>query len=260
MRNPASFTLVFLLALLGTLVLGAGAANSQVFGSQADALREARYQWMQNKRNYPVPDDPRILRYVECIAYRIIDTLDEEFQALNWEFIVFESPAQNASANPLGGVAVYSGILEVADSPDALAAVIGHEIAHVTEGHSMERFRRARRNDWLALGAGAIIRMPDTVRQMARRSLLPFAREQETDADLVGLDYMARAGFDPRASIYLWKNMSAGDEDPDSEEFVSTHPSDNARIDSLVQNLTPALIAYNEAREAGLQPNCRLSN
>lgn len=92
---------------------------------------------------------------------------------------------------------------------------------------------------------------------------LPYAREQETDADLVGLDYMANAGFDPRAAVYLWKNMAAektqsGRESP--PEFLSTHPSDSTRTDRMIRSLTPALVKYNAAREAGNRPACTMAS
>ena len=88
---------------------------------------------------------------------------------------------------------------------------------------------------------------------------LPYAREQETEADLVGLTYMANAGFDPRSAVYLWKNMAAakeGDSRDRPPEFLSTHPSDQTRIDNMIKNLTPALVKYNAAREAGHRPAC----
>jgi len=86
---------------------------------------------------------------------------------------------------------------------------------------------------------------------------LPFNRSQETESDLVGLDYMAKAGFDPRASIYLWKNMSAANRGA-PPEFLSTHPSTDRRLDDLVKGLAPALVTYNQALESGRQPNCQL--
>jgi predicted Zn-dependent protease len=107
---------------------------------------------------------------------------------------------------------------------------------------------------------GAAIGATDLMRQgLAIGFGLPYAREQETEADLVGLSYMANAGFDPRAAVYLWKNMAAakqadGRENP--PEFLSTHPSDSVRIDNMIKSLTPALIKYNAAREAGRRPAC----
>ncbi|WP_428096907.1 M48 family metallopeptidase [Candidatus Rariloculus sp.] len=261
MRDSGSMKPIraFVAAVLGALVM-CSVADAQIFVSEKEVMRQARYQWLQQKRLFPVTPDPRIQRYVECIADKILDTLDESFADLAWEIVVFDSKAKNASADPSGKIAVYTGILDVADSPDALAAVLGHEIAHVTEEHVIERVRRGRRNGLLAIGAGAVTGMPNTAREMSMLFLtLPFGREQESEADIVGLDYMAKAGFDPRASIYLWKNLSAADERNEPNEFVSSHPSNKARIDNLAKNLTPALIAYNEAREAGIRPNCQIA-
>ncbi|MDH3421008.1 MAG: M48 family metalloprotease, partial [Gammaproteobacteria bacterium] len=85
---------------------------------------------------------------------------------------------------------------------------------------------------------------------------LPFSRRDESEADIVGLDYMANAGFDPRATMYLWKNMGDMRQGGEPAEFMSTHPSDDRRLDDIVRSITPALIKYNEAIEAGRQPNC----
>ena len=108
-----------------------------------------------------------------------------------------------------------------------------------------------------ATGATGLVRD-----SLAIMSGLPFAREQETEADLIGLEYMAKAGFDPRASVYLWKNMAAAHEADRRErppEFLSTHPSDDVRIDNMIKVLTPALIQYNAAREAGKRPACTVA-
>jgi predicted Zn-dependent protease len=75
----------------------------------------------------------------------------------------------------------------------------------------------------------------------------------------VGLRYMAQAGFDPRASVQLWKNMSAAEGRARVPEFLSSHPSDSTRIDNMIRSLTPALVQYNAAREAGKRPNCQLA-
>ena len=110
---------------------------------------------------------------------------------------------------------------------------------------------------------GAATGTPDVWRQSIAIGLgLPFAREQETESDLVGLDFMANAGFDPRSAVYLWKNMAAAKEAEGRErppEFLSTHPSDSARIDNMIKSLTPALVKYNAAREAGNRPACSVA-
>jgi len=238
-------------------ILAAGTADAQLFTTTKELERQARVQWLMMKRHTPLAPDQRTQQYVQCITDRIIDVLDPEYGDLAWEVVVFDDDAANAFALPGGKVGVFTGILRVADTPDALAAVIGHEIAHLTENHVTERARRAARTDALVLLGGAATGMGDLIRTGATIGLtLPFDRKQETESDLVGLDYMAKAGFDPRASIYLWKNMSAMNRGA-PPEFLSTHPSSDRRLDDLVRSLAPALATYNAALEAGRRPNCQ---
>jgi predicted Zn-dependent protease len=194
--------------------------------------------------------------YVECISNRLIGVLDDTYEGMDWEVVVFDDDATNAFAMPGGKIGVFTGILKVADTPDALAAVIGHEIAHLTENHVMERARRQSRSEMLVLlGSAATGIRRDVLESGAALGLtLPFGRKQESEADVVGLHYMARAGFDPRSSIYLWKNMAAQREGA-APEWMSTHPSDDKRMDDLVKALTPTLIEYNQAIAAD-KPSC----
>lgn len=249
-----------LFAALGCAIatwLAVPAAEAQLFTTTRELERQARVQWLTMKRQTPLAPEARTQAYVQCITDRIIDVLDDSHANLAWEVVVFDDDSANAFALPGGKVGVFTGILRVADTPDALAAVIGHEIAHLTENHVTERARRAGRADALVLLGGAATGMGDLIRMGATVGLtLPFDRRQETESDLVGLDYMARAGFDPRASLYLWKNMSAMNRSR-PPEFLSTHPSSDRRLDDLVKALTPALVTYNQALEAGRRPNCR---
>lgn len=244
-------------------VLLASAANAAFLVSEKEVRRQARVEWLSMKRHLPMEPNPGIVRYVQCIADKLIAELPAEREAFDWEVIVFDEEEINAFADPNGKIGVFNGILRIADTPDALAAVIGHEIAHATEGHVMDRARKnARQEIWAMLG-GAATGATGLVRDsLAILSGLPFAREQETEADLIGLEFMAKAGFDPRASVYLWKNMAAAHKADRRErppEFLSTHPSDSARIDNMVRSLTPALIEYNAAREAGKRPACSVA-
>jgi predicted Zn-dependent protease len=244
----------------GLALLLLATAHAQLFGGEREINRQANVQWRMMKQAIPEALDPRVQRYVECVAWRIIGILDDEWQdRFAWEIVVFEDDSLNAFAMPGGRIGVFTGLLRVADTPDSLAAVIGHEVAHLTEDHVMQRARRARRTEGLAILGSAVTGIhPDLVRTGAAIGLtLPFNREQETEADVVGLQYMARAGFDPRASLELWRNMS-GQRQHRQAEFLSTHPADDRRMDNLVRSLTPALIEYNQALEAGRRPNCRL--
>jgi predicted Zn-dependent protease len=239
-----------------------GVAHAAFLVSEKEVLRQARVEWLSMKRHLPLEPDARVQRYVECVAHRVIEQLPPEDAAFEWEIVVFDEESVNAFADPNGKIGVFNGLLNVADTPDSLAAVIGHEVAHATQGHVMDRAKRnARQEIWALLGTAAT-GLPDMWRDGIAIGLgLPYAREQETEADLVGLDYMAKAGFDPRASVYLWKNMAAAKQASGGEqppEFLSTHPADSVRTENLIRSLTPALVEFNKAREAGKRPNCQL--
>jgi predicted Zn-dependent protease len=246
----------FLIA--GIFSLALGSANAGLLVSEKEILRAARVQWLTMKKQMPLDPNPRTQRYVECVADRIINVLEKPYDSMPWEVVVFDDDATNAFAMPGGKIAVFTGIFKVADTPDALAVVLGHEIAHVTHDHVMERAKRESRSDMLViLGTAATGIPPDLLNQGAAIGLnLPYSRNQETEADKVGLLYMAEAGFDPRASIALWRNMSTLTRGS-PPEFLSDHPSDDKRMDGLVKSLTPALIAYNKAQEGGRRPVCR---
>ena len=163
-------------------------------------------------------------------------------------------------------IAIFVGIFNVAQTNDQFAAVIGHEIAHVTQDHMVERINRAQVTggaisvtsilvgDQIGLGTADTQALLESTAQLVM--LLPFGRKQESEADLVGLDLMASAGFDPRASIQLWKNMADAAEGV-PPEFLSTHPSSDTRIDDLNKYMPEALIYYNQAIASGKQPSCQ---
>jgi predicted Zn-dependent protease len=222
-------------------------------------------EWLYKKRHVPIVEDERVQNYARCIFKRILAELPEEATAqygnLEWEVLVFDDDGINASADSNGKIELFSGLLEVADTQDALAAVIGHEIAHITQGHIMARSRKAARQEiWSTLG-GAVTGAPNEIRAgLLYGSMLPFVREEETESDLVGLGYMADAGFDPRAAVYLWKGMAAANAQRDGNnrqaEFMRTHPTDDQRLHDIAGTLGPALVKYNAAREAGKRPAC----
>lgn len=254
-QNHSVARLTLTLTAVCVTFLAMGSAHA-LFTSEREIERQSRVQWLTMKRSMPKPEDPRVQAFVECISNSIIAVLDEPYASMDWEIVVFDDEATNAFAMPGGKIGVFTGIFTVADTPDAFATVIGHEIAHLTEDHVMERAKKESRNDALVIIGSAATGLGDYVRTGAQVLLgLPFDRKQESEADRVGLDYMAHAGFDPRSSLYLWRNMSAlGKGSP--PEFLSTHPSDDRRMHDLVGSMTPALITYNEAVEAGQTPNC----
>ena len=233
-------------------------ARAGLLVSEKEIQREARVEWLSMKRHVPLEPNPRTQQYVACIANNLIEVIDDKHKALDWEAVVFDDDSINASADPNGKIAVLSGILHVADTPDELAAVLGHEIAHATLNHVMDRAKKGTRNDMLImLGSAALGVQEDLIREGATIGVeLPFERSQESQADLVGLQYMAKAGFDPRGAIYLWKNMAAATKGNQPPEFLSSHPSDGARTEAIIKAMAPALTEYNKAQAAGKHPNC----
>lgn len=235
------------------------AANAQLLMGKREVERQSATQWLIMKREQPQLTDTRTVRYVECIAGAIIDQLDPEWHELNWEVVVFDNDQLNAFAMSGGKIGVFSGIFRVADTPDALAAVLGHEVAHLTSGHVIDRARRASGSTAAAIIGSAATGLHRSVFETGAMVglQLPFQRGQESEADLVGLEYMANAGFDPRAALQLWQNMEAASQSRNKPpEWMSSHPRGETRIDDMVPLLAQNLGRFNEAREAGRVPAC----
>ena len=244
--------------------------------SEREIMIESQKAWEQMKTSLPVSRDLSKRTQVNCIAKKIIRQLDEPFVDEDWEIEVFENPGVNAFAMPGGKLGVYTGLFSVASNQDELATVIGHEIAHVTEKHSYERAKREMRTR-----VGTTIGMAVIAGNMANRQItsqadiyemnnqinavntmsqilstyglnLPFNRKQESDADKTGLRLMAEAGFNPFASLSLWKKMQEDSNRPNLE-FVSSHPSSENRIKGLSSQLSEALKLYNAVER---KPRC----
>ncbi|MGV0998674.1 MAG: M48 family metallopeptidase [Fluviibacter sp.] len=160
----------------------------------------------------------------------------------NWEIVLIRSDVANAFVLPNGKIVVYTGLLPVAKNEAGLAAVIGHEIAHVSSKHTAERLSQTMASN-VSLNA-ANVYLDKNKSQYSQKIaaalafgveyglLLPYSREHENEADLIGQVYMAKAGYDPKEAIYIWQRMAANDVNA-PPEFLSTHPSNRARINNL---------------------------
>ena len=201
-----------------------------------------------------------LITYVKCVANSIIAVVKDDTGVQTWEIVVFRDQTANAFALPGGKIGVHTGILPVAKTPGQLAAVLGHEVGHVLARHGEERVSEAGLLD-KAMGAvgGATGNNPAVMGALGVGAkfgvMLPFSRTHESEADILGLDYMSLAGFDPKQSVELWKNMSAmgGGKPP---ELMSTHPSDDTRMKNLQDNMDKATETYNKAISSGKNPNC----
>jgi predicted Zn-dependent protease len=201
---------------------------------------------------------------VACVANAITSSLSGVDSRTRWEIRVFADDTPNAFALPGGKIGVNTGLLKVARTQSQLAAVIGHEVTHVTQGHANERVSTELATQTALQVASAVTDASNPVHgQMIALLgagvqvgvLLPYGRKQEREADLVGLELMAQAGFDPNESITLWQNMSkAGGAQP--PEFLSTHPSHNSRIYELKRHIPKAMLLYENAKARAQTPHC----
>ncbi|MFT4570758.1 MAG: putative Zn-dependent protease [Hyphomicrobiaceae bacterium] len=232
--------------------------------SDAQLSGMGRTAFSEMRKATPLSSDARANRYVECVANAITSSLPGAAKQ-RWEVAVFNEDSANAFALPGGYMGVHTGLLKVAENQDQLATVIGHEVAHVLAKHPNERMSTtsltqsglqvaqiaaggsggaAQKELFAVLGMGAQVGI-----------LLPFSRAQESEADLLGLDLMASAGFDPKQSLELWRNMAkaAGAKPP---EFLSTHPSGSTRLQTLSTRMARANKLSSDARARGRRPRC----
>ena len=178
---------------------------------------------------------------------------------LEWEVSVVSSPQVNAFCLPGGKIVVYTGILPVAEKPAGLATVMGHEMAHATLRHGSERLLQQKETQTFMTGVQfSVGDMSYEQKRMVMGAIgagaqygfmLPFSRDHESEADKIGLFYMARAGYDPHEAITFWERMSqTGGNQP--LEFMSTHPSHGTRVERLKELLPKALEDYHRAGPA----------
>jgi predicted Zn-dependent protease len=183
--------------------------------------------------------------------------LSGELKGYAWEFNLVENPEVNAWCMPGGKVVVYTGILPFTQNDNGLAVVMGHEIAHAVARHGNERMSQmlAAQLGGLALNE-ALSQKPQQTRALWMTAfgagvqvgaLLPFSRLQESEADRLGLIFMAMAGYDPAGAVAFWTRMSqkAGGKPP---EFLSTHPADATRIQKIKSELPEAMTYYQNPR------------
>ena len=212
----------------------------------------------------PMAADAPISRQVRDIAARLVAKVDVVETALaaehglqpqgiarsfDWDVNVIESDQANAFCLPGGKMAVYTGLVPVAQNQDAMAVVMGHEIAHALLRHGAQRMAQQKVAQIGQMGA-AMSGMDAQSQQMVMAAmgygmLLPYARSHETQADEVGLLLAAAACFDPRQSVPLWERMGEASGGQSPPEFASTHPNPGTRIQNL-QALIPKAMQYRE--------------
>ena len=247
--------LISVAALLVTACATSPLGRSQLMMVSADEMDQMGVaSFNEMKQKTPLARNGRTSAYVTCVAHAITAELKDE---RTWEVQVFEDDQVNAFALPGAKIGVYTGLLKVAKTQDQLAAVIGHEVSHVLANHSAERVSQQMAAQLGTQVAGAASGIDPQLFGIASNVFytLPGSRTQESEADLLGLDLMASAGFDPRQSVTLWQNMmNAGGQKP--PEMLSTHPSDETRIQQLQARMPLDVPVYDSARAAGKRPHC----
>lgn len=212
----------------------------------------------QIKQQERISTDPAVNARIQRIGKRIAASVGRDLPNAQWEFVVFESDQINAFALPGGKVGVYTGLINLAGSDDEIAVVMGHEVAHVSSRHGAERQSQAM---LVGLGGAALaIGTSDNKNQQyymlayglgSTLGTLAYSRDHETEADVVGLRFAARAGYDPRAAASFWRKMAAQETGARPPKFLSTHPPSSERIANL-ERLAPSLMPLYEQAKAGV--------
>jgi predicted Zn-dependent protease len=212
------------------------------------------------KREKPITSNSGYNQVASCIAGAIT-----QLTGGSWEVVVFEDATPNAFALPGNKIGIHTGMIELVDNQDQLAAVIGHEIGHVLAKHSNER---ASQEMAVSQGMNVIqaVSAPQTALGQTALGLLgvgaqygilmPYSRVHESEADKIGVDLMAKSGFDPRQSISLWQKMQQTSQGQQPLEFMSTHPAHGTRIQDLTRHMTHAMELYQQVQAQGKQPRC----
>lgn len=210
----------------------------------------------QMKKETPVSKDAAANALLQKVGKRIAAVAGPDMPNAQWEFVLFESKEVNAFCLPGGKVGIYTGILPITKDESGMATVIGHEIAHAVARHGGERMSQAMAiqlgGQVLDAGVGAA----DPRWQSAAATAygvttavgaqLPHSRMQESEADRIGIIYMARAGYDPETSVAFWERFAAFNQQQGAAQpaFLRTHPTDATRIKQLQEWMPEAKAQY----------------
>ena len=205
-------------------------------------------------------------------AYYKYTGMESLLSGYAWEFNLIDDPQVNAFCMPGGKIVVYTGILPITKDEIGLAVVVGHEVAHAIAKHANERMSQQMVAQYGAAGLDALMSKSSSAVKTIGQTvyglgaqygvMLPYNRKQELEADHLGLVFMAIAGYNPQAAVPFWERMSQ--QGSAAPEFMSTHPSDNTRIETIQQKLPEAMEYYNSiwgnTTNPTTQPKANTSN
>lgn len=240
-----------LLMVVGLLFALAGCYTNPVTGRQYAVMTSVGEEqqlgaqaFSEIKNQETVSRDAEVNARIKRIGRRIADAVGNQLPGAQWEFVVFDSPELNAFALPGGKVGIFTGLIDLGLSDDEVAQIMGHEIGHVVARHGGKRMTEAAVLGTVgAVGAIAVDRKYGSEKSqlfaLAYGGLstvgyvLPHSRGDESEADLMGLQYAAQAGYNPEAAATLWQKMAAAAGKSNTPAWLSTHPSNAQRISDL---------------------------
>ena len=256
------------LVALGALLLTGCATVTETGRSQLNLVSSdeevklgvAAFQ--ETKQKTPISKDVPATAMVQRVGQRIAAVAN--LPNAQWEFVLFESAEANAWCLPGGKVGVYTGILPITKDEAGLATVIGHEVAHATAHHGAERMSQQMAAQLGGNVADLLVSgKSQTTQAYVGQAyglvsevgvMLPYSRKHESEADYIGLLYMARAGYDPAAAVAFWERFSEYNRKHGGSQglsFLRTHPLDKLRIQDLKARLPKARAEYEKAKAAG---------
>ncbi|MGD2131230.1 MAG: M48 family metallopeptidase [Maricaulaceae bacterium] len=229
------------LASGSVLAFAAGCESVPILVSESQLAAMSNEAWAEMTATEPQVSNPAYAQRLQRVGARITGV--SGLGTNGWQYAVFDSEEKNAFVLPGRQVGFYKGIMDLADTDDQLAAVMGHEVGHVRYQHAAQRASQSQ------LLAGGLAVTGVLLQGSERRDeimnvlgvgatygvVLPFSRDNELQADAIGIDYMASAGYQPSQAIAFWRKMSAGGSRP--PEFASTHPDPGRRIERIQQQI-----------------------
>lgn len=256
MKSRLSLSLLAGVLLLGGCYTVPETGRNSFILPLVDDVAQGTAAFTDLKAKEKISDDPVANERVSRIGRRIAAAVGGDLPGAKWEFVVFDAPKTvNAFALPGGKVGVYSGLLALTDSDDEIAIVMGHEIGHVTARHGAERMSKGVAA--ALLGVALDVGLKDSRNRDlllvaygvgAGGAMLKFSRDNESEADFIGIRYAAKAGYDPRAAVNFWQKMERQGSASSVPAFLSTHPTHERRVADLQDWMPQVLPLYEAAK------------
>ena len=262
-RGIIAFAIIALFAHCAKVPITGRRQLKLIKSSQMQALSFSQYSEVKASSKLVPDSDPRT-KMVKEVGAKISSAVNrfltnngykDRLSEFQWEFNLTEENTVNAWCMPGGKVVVYTGILPITKTEEGLAVVMGHEIAHAIARHGNERMSQGMISQGITTGVGVALRdKPEAMQSLfvgaigagAGVGMLAFGRNQESEADQLGMVFMAMAGYQPEEAIPFWERMKAVGGGDGTPEFMRTHPSNDIRIERIKEYLPIAESYYSK--------------